>query len=133
MFWLAHFEDPEAHCADRSTEEQILQSNRVSFVGSVIAFQRKIPGTSWVLGSFMTPMLHLVGRPFSSSDSSTSSFSPALFPLEAESQPKKGRARSEEGVVGALSSSSLTGILRREAILSVPTSGAALARNRWGR
>jgi hypothetical protein len=39
MFWLAHFEAREAHCADRSREEQILQNNTVSFIGSTITIQ----------------------------------------------------------------------------------------------
>jgi len=56
-------------------------------------------------------MLHFVGRPFSSSDSSTSSSSPALFPLETELRAKNDRGRSEEGDVGIVLGSSLPGIL----------------------
>jgi hypothetical protein len=64
-------------------------------------------------------MLHFVGRPFSSSDSSTSSASPELCPLEVELRAKKDRARSEDGVVGIGFNSSLPGISHAAAIASL--------------
>lgn len=46
------------------------------------------------MGSFKTPILHFVGRPLSSSDSSLAS----SWAFEAEFRAKNERGRSEEGV-----------------------------------
>src|SRR5437868_408488 len=51
-----------------------------------------LPGTSWVAGSFMTPMLHFVGRPLPSSDGSVFICSPSF---EVEFCAKKDRQRFE--------------------------------------
>lgn len=71
-------------------------------------------------GSFKTPILHFVGRPLSSWNSSIS----GVPPSDAELRPKKDRARSEVGVpIGGLPSSWPTSGILSWLALTKPMAG----------
>ena len=67
------------------------------------------PGTSWVSGSFKTPMLHFVGLPLCSSEFRAGSSS--SDPFEVEFRAKKLRGASEAGLIGSVRNLATAGAL----------------------
>lgn len=89
MFELERFGDRVVHFVHQSRGARNLWYNvsSVALMEGADVSLINIPGTSWVVGSFSTPMLHFVGCPLCSSNSSLTAWFPVVFRLKTDVHP----------------------------------------------